>query len=84
MPQSERSQIIKAFLVWLEAKSKGSGATIQQCINYIIIEVTEMGSTQKRAKSYIESCHRAKLLYTDGMKFKITEEGKNWLQRKKL
>lgn len=84
MPQSERSLIIKEFLKWLEAKSKGNGATIQECVNFITIEVTEMGATTRKAKDYVEACHKAGLISPHGLKFKLTLEGKNWLNRKSL
>ena len=84
MPQSERSVIIKKFLKWLEAKSKDRGAYRQECIRHIQVEISEMGATSRRANDYIEDCKTAGLLYADGLRFKITSEGKNWLQRKSL
>jgi len=47
MPQSERSQIIKDFLKWLEAKTKQGGATLQQCTKHIQVEITDMGAEEK-------------------------------------
>ena len=44
MPQSERSQIIKAFLKWIEAKTKKGGASLRECIKHIQVEITEMGA----------------------------------------
>jgi predicted transcriptional regulator len=82
MPQSERSQIIKEFLKWLEAKTKQGGATLQQCVKHIQVEITEMGAEEKRCAKYLKDCERAGLISADRLKFKITEEGKNWLQRK--
>jgi len=82
MPQSERSQIIKAFLRWIEAKTKKGGASLGECIKHIQVEITEMGAEEKRCKKYVKDCQKAGLVYADGMKFKITDTGKNWLQRK--
>ena len=82
MPQSERSQIIKAFLKWIEAKTKKGGALLSECIKHIQVEITEMGAEEKRCKKYVKDCQKAGLICTDGMKFKITDAGKNWLQRK--
>ena len=82
MPQSERSQIIKAFLKWVEAKTKKDGASLRECIKHIQVEITEMGAEEKRCKKYVIDCQKAGLIYADGMKFRITDTGKNWLQRK--
>lgn len=82
MPQSERSQIIKELLKWLAAKTKQGGASYQECIKHIQVEITEMGAEEKRCKKYLKDCQKAELIYIDGMKFKITDAGKNWLQRK--
>jgi len=87
MPQSERSQIIIEFLKWLAAKSrskKHEGATIQECVQHIEVEITSMGATTKRALSYVKSCQKAGLLYTHGLKFRVSEVGKNWLEKKIL
>ena len=82
MPQSERSQIIKEFLRWLKAKTKHGGASYQECIRHIQVEITEMGAEEKRCKKYLKDCERAGLIYTSGLRFKISELGENWLQRK--
>ena len=82
MPQSERSQIIKEFLRWLEAKTKRGGATYRDCVRHIQVEITDMGAEEKRCQKYIKSLERANLIFADGIKFKITDAGKNWLQRK--
>ena len=84
MPQSERSQIIKEFLKWIEAKSQKSGASLQECVYHIELEITDMGATKKKSADYVSSCVRAGLIDIHGLKFKITPEGKNWLQRKSL
>ncbi len=82
LPQSERSQIIKVFLRWIEAKTKKGGASLRECIKHIQVEITEMGAEEKRCKKYVNDCQKADLIYIDGLKIKITDTGKNWLQRK--
>lgn len=82
MPQSERSQIIKAFLKWIEAKTKKGGASLTECIKHIQVEITEMGAEEKRCKKYVKDCEKAGLIRTQGTKFVITDAGKNWLKRK--
>jgi hypothetical protein len=82
MPQSERSQIIKEFLRWLEAKTIRGGATLQECVRQIQVEITDMGAEEKRCQKYLKDCEKSKLICTEALKFKITEDGKNWLRRK--
>ena len=85
MPQSERSAIIKEFLKWMQARCRNNnGPTIQECVRFITLEVTEMGATTKRAKGYVESCARAGLIHTKGIRFVISKDGENWLKRKSL
>ena len=82
MPQSERSKIMKEFLRWLEAKSKHGGASYRDCVRHIQVEITDMGAEEKRCQKYIKSLQDAGLIHTDRLKYKITDSGKNWLQRK--
>lgn len=84
MPQSERSEIIKESLRWLQAKSKQGGALLLEFVSHIEAEVTVMGATRKRCLEYIKAMERAGLIRREGRRarIKITEEGKNWLQRK--
>jgi len=82
VPQSERSLIIKEFLRWIEAKTKQGGASYQECIRHIQLEITEMGAEEKRCKKYVQDCDKAGLINTKGLKFNITDKGVNWLQRK--
>jgi len=82
MPQTERSRIIIDFLRWLDAKTKTGGATLSEAVYHITVEVTAMGATQRRAIDYLHSCTNAKLVYTRGARFLLTEAGKNWLKRK--
>ena len=66
----------------MEAKTKQGGATLQQCVRHIQVEITEMGAEEKRCAKYLKDLEKNGLICTDSLKFKITEEGKNWLQRK--
>lgn len=84
MPQSERSQIIKEILKWLEAKSKRKGATMQEIIDHTQLEISEMGATTKTIKGYVRSLSRNGLIQNKGLRFTITPKGENWLQRKFL
>ena len=82
MPQSERSQIIIDLLCWIEAKTKRGGASYQECISHISLEITDMGAEEKRCKKYLKSCEKFGLIRREGFRFKITEKGKDWLRRK--
>ena len=82
MPQAERAETIKEFLRWLEAKSKRGGASTQECIKHLQTEITQMGAKKQTCHSYIVDCLRVGFICEDKLKFKLTEEGKNWLQRK--
>jgi len=82
LPQSERSNTIKEFLKWLEAKTKQNGATLQECLKHLQIEITEMGAQDRTCRDYLKDCERAGLIQIDRLKFTISETGKNWLRRK--
>jgi len=82
LPQSERANIIKDFLKWLEAKTKLGGASYRECIRHIQVEITDMGAEEKRCNKYIKSLLDTGLVHTDRLKYKLTDSGKNWLQRK--
>jgi len=82
MPQSERSQNIKAILKWLRDVVGSKGATVQQIIAYVIFDVTEFGATEKTAKSYVEALRRAGFIepIPDSPRLRITNAGKRWLE----
>ena len=84
MPQSERSKIIIDFLKWLQAKGRSSkgGASLQECVYHITVEITNMGATQRRAIDYLRATREANLVYARGSLFRLTSEGENWLKRK--
>jgi predicted transcriptional regulator len=82
MPQSERSNTIKEFLKWLEAKTILGGATLQECLKHLQIEITEMGAQDRTCREYLKDLERAGLTQINRLKFNITEKGKDWLRRK--
>ena len=84
MPQSERSQIMKELLRWLNAKSKkGVGASTHEVIHHCMSEITSLGATERRVQGYIKTLDSLGFIKIYRLKWKITETGKNWLQRKK-
>lgn len=82
MPQGERSETIKQFLKWLNAKSKQGGASRQECINHMHVEITDMGAEAKRCEIYLKDCLNSKLIEVEGFKFRITKDGQSWINRK--
>lgn len=84
MPQSERSQIIKEMLRWIQAKSKKNGATLREIIEYTELEISEMGATHRAIKGYVKSLDDRGLIQSKGLTFTITSKGENWLERKFL
>ena len=79
MPQSERAEIIKRLLKWLDLQEKG--ATTQAIVHYVKWEITEGGATDNSIKKYIEDLHRAMLIEYKHPFWKITPAGKRWLER---
>lgn len=81
MPQSERSQIMKEMLRWLDAKSKsGAGASRSQIINHIVVDITELGCTKARAQGYLKTAISLGFISLHRLKYKTTPICKNWLQ----
>jgi len=81
MTQGERSRTIKKLLKWLD-ESDEKGVTIAGIAAYVTREITEMGATERTAKSYVHSLEDANLIECrDGFRFTITKAGKNWLRR---
>ena len=63
MPQSERSQIMKQLLRWLDAKTtKDNGASTGQTIKHVMSEISTLGATERRAQNYIETLSKLGLI----------------------
>ena len=80
MPQSERSQAIKAMLVWLNEQERG--ATISALIRHVELEITSMGGSTRTIRSYVMRCRSQGLIRVDGIRLICTEKCKRWLARK--
>ena len=75
---------MKQLLRWLDAKSKkGDGATTSEIIHHCIQEITELGASERTVQGYISTLNSLGLIRIYRLKWKLTEEGKNWLERKK-
>lgn len=83
MPQSERSQIIKAILSWLYARNKQHKAPrLAEAIRYIESEITDMGASPKTVRRYLERLAVHGMVSIEGGKVICTQTGKNWLEKK--
>ena len=83
MPQSERSQIIKQMLMWIDAKTKkDGGVSLGAIIRHTEREITDLGATSRTVKSYLQTLVRHRLVEIKGLKYLSTQTGKNWLERK--
>lgn len=78
MPQSERSEILKKLLKWLNTQEKKTLAAI---VHHVKWEITEGGATNKSIKKYVEDLHKAGLIEYKHPFYKITNSGKEWLER---
>ena len=79
MPQAERKKNIIAFLTWL--RDTQQKANMGQCVAYIRTEVTEMGGTERTARTYVKDCGHYGLIEEKRGKFSITIFGEKWLER---
>ena len=79
MPQSERANVLKEIVRWLVTQE--NGATLQAIRQHIKWEITEGGATDTTIKKYIEDLSSAKLIEYEPPFWKITNNGKMWLER---
>jgi len=79
MPQSERSDIMKKLLKWLISLEQG--ATNQAIHAYVQWEICEGGATNNSIKKYVEDLCRAHLIDYKAPFYRVTNAGKEWLER---
>ena len=79
MPQSERSDVLRKLLKWLD--SQETGATMPNVIFYAKWEITEGGAITRTIKSYIEDLFKAGMIEYKTPFYKVTKLGKQWLER---
>jgi predicted transcriptional regulator len=82
MPQSERANVLKEIMRWLASQEKG--ATIQAIRHHTKWEITEGGATDNTIKKYIEDLSAAQLIEYEHPFWRVTENGKMWLERHAL
>jgi hypothetical protein len=79
MPQSERSDILKQLIKWLATQE--NGATVQAMLQYTKWEITEGGATDNAIIKYIEDLSKARIIEYNHPFWKVTQFGKEWLER---
>ncbi len=79
MPQSERTEIIKKLLGWLKALE--NGATTQGLYTYTQWEICEGGAVTNTIRKYVEDLSKAMLIEYKPPYWKITNAGREWLER---
>jgi len=83
MPQSERSQIIKEMLMWIDARTKLNGGVRRgELIRFVQLEITSLGAATKTVEKYLRTLVKHKLVAVKGHKYVCTQTGKNWLENK--
>jgi hypothetical protein len=82
MPQSERANVLKEIVRWMVAQEKG--ATLQALRIHIKWEITEGGATDTTIKKYIEDLDNAKLIEYEAPFWRVTNNGKMWVERHAL
>jgi hypothetical protein len=79
LPQSERPEIMKKLLNWLDVQDRG--VTTQGILHYVKWEITEGGATDNSIRKYIEDLQKAALIEYKHPFWKVTPAGKMWLER---
>ena len=79
MPQSERAEIIKEVLKWLNTQEKR--VTVSEFHYHVKWEITEGGASDKTIKKYLEDLHQAGLIEDKHPFWRISKLGKEWLER---
>ena len=79
MPQIERANILKKILGWLILQEKGVATKGLRA--YVKWEITEGGGTDNSIKKYIVDLDRGGLIEYKHPFWKITNAGKQWLER---
>jgi hypothetical protein len=79
MPQQERSHNLQKMLKYLRGLPQGvtTAALKAQTRN----EITQLGATDKTIENYIESLKSAGLIEYNHPFWRITQSGKNFLER---
>lgn len=79
MPQSERSEMIKMMLAYINESPRG--VPYHEAIRHVRFEISQMGARDKTIKEWIQSCLKTGLLTLSHNRLVTTELYKNWLHR---
>lgn len=83
MGWGERSAAMKELMKWLLAKTKKShGAYRSEIVRHVVVEVAELGATERTIVGYVDTLVRMGLLSLHGNKYLVSKVGENWLKKK--
>lgn len=83
MTRSERSKAMKQLMKWLHAKTKKDrGAKRSEIVRHVVVEISELGATERSIIGYMDTLVRMGLVSIRGNKYLVTSVGENWLERK--
>jgi len=83
MGWGERSAAMKELMKWLHAKTKrDGGATRGEIVRHVVVEVAEMGATERTIIGYVDTLVRMGLVSVRGNKYLLSNAGENWLKKK--
>jgi len=83
MGWGERSAAMKELMKWLLAKTKSShGASRGEIVRHVVVEVAELGATERTIVGYVDTLVRMGLVSVRGNKYVVSNVGENWLKKK--
>ena len=83
MPWVERAAAMKELMKWLHAKTKkDGGARRSEIIRHMVVEVSELGATQRTIVHYVNTLLEMGLVAIKVNKYVLTSVGENWLEKK--
>ena len=82
LPQSERAEIIKKILKYISSQERG--VTVAAFQFHVKWEITEGGASDRSIKKYLEDLRQAGLIEYKHPFWKISQLGKEWLERHSL
>lgn len=64
------------------ASKKKEDLTLQEIVSKLQIDICELGATEKRCIEYIKTLEKVGLIERHGARFKINNQGRDFLRRK--
>jgi len=83
MGWGERSAAMKELMKWLLAKTKKDhGASRGDIVRHVVVEVAELGATERTIVGYVDTLVRMGLVSIRRNKYVVSNVGENWLKKK--